>query len=257
MAAGESLHSNPICRPFLQQKLAASLMLKNARNQTRDMKPTFSKPITGAFTYPELLIIAVVLVIWLGLLFTPCSRPRARGSRINCAFNLRQVGIAYRVWANDHGDKFPWLVSTNLGGTLEYVTIGEVFRHFQIVSNEISNPKILVCHSDSGRSRAGSFNDPFSNTNLSYFIGVDADKAFEQMILSGDRNITGGTSRAGRILALTTNSPAGWGANIHNGNGNIGLADGSVQQLTPSGLRRQVETALSSGNPATLRLAVP
>src|SRR6476661_5082188 len=40
--------------------------------------------------------------------------------RISCVNNLRQVGLAFRIWANDHGDKFPWQVAAKDGGTLEF-----------------------------------------------------------------------------------------------------------------------------------------
>jgi prepilin-type processing-associated H-X9-DG protein len=221
------------------------------------MKPAFSKPRHHAFTLLELtFILVIIVVVWVGVLLPAMDRPRGGcGARINCASNLKQVGIAFRVWAYDHDDKFPWLLSTNKGGTLE--NDGEVFRHFQIASNEISNPGVLTCRSDR-RHRATNFlSDQFSNTNLSYFVGLDADQARPQMILSGDRNITGGTRTAGQILVLTTNSLVGWGTNLHNGGGNIGLADGSVQQLTSSALSKSVESALIPESLESFRLAIP
>jgi prepilin-type N-terminal cleavage/methylation domain-containing protein/prepilin-type processing-associated H-X9-DG protein len=222
------------------------------------MKPMFSKPRPHAFTLIEMALVMAIVVIWLGLLLPALHRPRTTcATRINCASNLKQVGIAFHVWANDHEDKFPWQLSTNKGGTLEYAASAEAFRHFQIASNELSNPKVLICRSDEGRRRDDSFTNQFSNANLSYFIGVEADERLPQTILAGDRNITGGPLTVGRILVLTTNSPAGWGTDIHKGNGNIGLADGSVQQVTERGLRRQVENALISGDRTCLRLAIP
>jgi hypothetical protein len=143
-------------------------------------------------------------------------------------------------------------VSTNLGGTLEYVARGEMFRHFQVMSNELSTPKILVCPADV-RQPANDFGPTFGNTNISYFVGVDADESKPQMLLSGDRNIDGGTKLANGILEITTNQLVSWSSRMHDGFGNVGIADGSVQQVTSSGLR----SLLQQTGVATNRLAIP
>jgi prepilin-type processing-associated H-X9-DG protein len=143
-------------------------------------------------------------------------------------------------------------LSTNSGGTREYTTTGDVFRHFQVISNELSTPKVLVCPRDSRRS-VSDFGNAFSNSNLSYFIGIDAQDTSPQMFLSGDRNITNGTMPPNRVLELTTNHVSGWTHDLHNGWGNVGLADGSVTQMRAARLRE----ALSWTGAATNRLALP
>jgi hypothetical protein len=54
-----------------------------------------------------------------------------RAERIQCVNNLKQVGLAMRIWANDNGDKYP----TSL----------------IVMSNELSAVKILICPSDTAR----------------------------------------------------------------------------------------------------------
>ncbi|HET7625369.1 MAG TPA: hypothetical protein VFM25_08890 [Verrucomicrobiae bacterium] len=54
------------------------------------------------------------------------------------------------------------------------------------------------------------------------------------------------------LLTLTTNQMAGWTREIHEQAGNILMVDGSVQQLSISGLR----TALENTGIATNRLAL-
>ena len=59
--------------------------------------------------------------------------------------------------------------------------------------------------------------------------------------LSGDRNITNGQKPINGVLEVTTNQNIGWTSEFHNGVGNVGMADGSVQQLTPGGLMNLVK----------------
>jgi hypothetical protein len=139
-----------------------------------------------------------------------------------------QIGLSFRIWESDHTNLYPMSISTNLGGTLEYVASSETFRHFQVVSNELSIPKVLVCPADV-RQPAKDFGSTFNNTNISYFVGLDADDSRPQNLLSGDRNIIGGTKMANGILEITANQLVGWSSEMHSGIGNIGLADGRVQ----------------------------
>jgi prepilin-type processing-associated H-X9-DG protein len=146
-------------------------------------------------------------------------------------------------------------LSTNQGGTLEFVAGGNAFRHFQAMSNELSTPKVLVCPADK-RKAATNF-VALRNEHLSYFVGLDATTNDFQMLLSGDRNITNTTPPVGSILFLTTNQTsvrgAGWSKELHNNAGNVVLADGSVQPVTASRLRDQLKVSTV----VTQRLALP
>jgi prepilin-type processing-associated H-X9-DG protein len=109
-----------------------------------------------------------------------------------------------------------------------------------------------VCPTDSRRPLQ-KFGAPFSNSNLSYFVGFLTNDSFPQMFLSGDRNLTGGINHASGIVDFPTNSAIAWGAGFHKTGGNIGLADGSVQQLGSQVLR----AALRSTGDSTNRLSMP
>jgi len=178
------------------------------------------------------------------------NNARIRSQSICCNCNLKQVGLAFKTWAIDHTNSFPMEISTNIGGTRECTATGEVFRHFQVMSNELSTPKVLICPRDSRRF-ASAFGTSFVNSNMSYFIGIDAKDTEPQAFLSGDRNITNGTRLRNGILELSTNYLSGWTHDLHNRSGNVGLADGSVQQLNTLRLREAVSWT------GTNRLAIP
>ena len=199
----------------------------------------------------EVALVLATIALLFFLLMSWTSKPVYRSKRISCTSNLKQIGLSYRLWSNDHNDQFPF-ASTNVESSLRFVNSWQVFRHFQVMSNELITPKVLVCNSDSKRTRAIDFVN-FSNTNISYFVGLDAREDSPQSILSGDRNITGGTLSKGFLRLLNPTTQAGWTKEMHENAGNIGLGDGSVQQVTGSALNRQ----LSASTNATIRLAIP
>jgi len=210
------------------------------------------KPKPGAFTFAGLLVLIAVVALLAALLLPALAKAKSRAKRINCTNNLKQVGLAFRIFSNDHDDLFPMALSTNKGGTMEFVAGGNAFRHFQAVSNELVNPKVLVCPEDNRSPETGFRN--LGNANVSYFIGVEADETKPQRILSGDRNLSvnGLAVRTG-LVSIKSGDEVEWTQEIHNNAGNVGLSDGSVQQTTTSALQNQLRQA----GLGVTRLAVP
>ncbi len=81
------------------------------------------------------------------------------------------------------------------------------------------------------------------NPNTSYFVGLDVEDTTPDMFLSGDRNLTNGLAVTNHVLYLATNRLTWWTHEIHPFNGNIGLADGSVQQFNGPRLMEGVTNA--------------
>ncbi len=108
------------------------------QNTTAPTKP-------GAFTLIELLVVIGVIAL-LGLFAYPSLvTARQKAQRIGCTSRLKQIGLAFRIWVGDNTNGFPMQVSMELGGTKEFVTSGETFRHFEVMSNELNTPIILAC----------------------------------------------------------------------------------------------------------------
>src|SRR5258706_1380047 len=129
----------------------------------------------AAFTLKELLVILTVGCSLLCVLVVELSKARQRTRGICCNCNLKQVGLAFKLWAGDHQEKFPMQVSVTNGGTMEMVDSGKTFMHFAAISNELSTPKVLVCPADRTRKRAADFCADLDNAKISYFVGVDAN----------------------------------------------------------------------------------
>jgi competence protein ComGC len=217
------------------------------------MKPRVSNQKTAALTLVEVMVVVFVLFVLAALLLPPTSR-RYPTMRTRCAQNLKQIGLAYSVWAGDHNGKFPMQVSVTDGGTLELNNGSNVLANFLAMSNELYNPKFLHCPADTDRITPTDFKVGFFAKNISYFVGMDAEKGHPQMFLSGDSNFTvGGLPVESGLLEFSTNAPITWADSVHEECGNIGLADGSVQMVS---LQRLPQVIQNTGV-ATNRLAIP
>jgi prepilin-type processing-associated H-X9-DG protein len=184
---------------------------------------------------------AMVVLIVLPAVMHAHRHPRA--PRINCVNNLKNVGLANRIFATDNSDQFPYTALSN------QVAAGELTAsvYFRWLSNELSTPKILICPSDRARREAADWTNLHA-TNISYFVGLNADEARPDSILGGDRNLTMGSMRLRTGVARGTNlAVLGWGADIHIGQGNILMGDGSVQQLSSQRLNAMRTNFLHNG----------
>jgi type II secretory pathway pseudopilin PulG len=205
------------------------------------------------FTLVALLVIIAVLAILAAMLLPALASAHNKARRINCVNNLKQCGLAFRIWEGDNGDKYPMDVSTDKGGTMEYTDGANTFRHFQVMSNELSTPKILICPADTRV-----VTDRFirlSNQNVSYFVGLEANEEFPQRFLEGDRNLTADTAPENGILKLVPGQRVSWTETIHVNQGNLGLSDGSVQQYSNAGLQNALQNSGDTTN--SWRIALP
>ena len=214
---------------------------------------TSDHDVEPVFTLIEVLVIIATLAVLAAVFLPALAKPKSRSERIVCVNNLKQINLSFRIWPADSSDTFPMARSTNQGGTMEFVSTSNVFRHFLALSNELGSPKILICPADKTRAPAKHFLE-LANTNLSYFIGLDASETDPQSVLSGDRNITNGFTPKNGMLELMTNQLVGWTEEIHKSQGNLALGDGSVQQVNNARFRSEI---LPNTGFATNRILLP
>jgi prepilin-type N-terminal cleavage/methylation domain-containing protein/prepilin-type processing-associated H-X9-DG protein len=185
------------------------------------------------FTLIELLIVIAIIGILAALLLPAIERVRARARRVHCASQLKQIGIAFHSFAHDHNNDFPMKVSTNAGGSKEFVDAANrlngdfyfAYRHFQPLSNYIVLPVLLRCPVDTRRTAATSFSQ-LQNSNVSYFINAASEFGDSQSILAGDANLADAASR----LPMPGDRAIAWNAEMHHFAGNVLFGDGHVEQ---------------------------
>jgi prepilin-type processing-associated H-X9-DG protein len=218
------------------------------------MKTHCSIQRNHGLTLVELVVVIFGIAFLIALLLPVLAAEKKKQSRLSCVTNLKEIDLAYRIWEGDNRGLYPTDVSVTNGGAMESAATGDVAAVFQVMSNELGTPKILICSQDATHTLATNFAIGFSAKNTSYFVGVDAKEANPQMMLSGDDNFEiGGVPVESGLLQISTNTPIAWSAARHGHAGNVALTDGSVQQLTTSGLQQ----AFQNAGAATNRIAIP
>lgn len=67
------------------------------------------------FTLIELLVVIAIIAILAAILFPVFARARAKAQQTKCLSNLKQIGLAFQMYAQDHNELFPPAEVTGVG----------------------------------------------------------------------------------------------------------------------------------------------
>lgn len=232
-------------------------------NQSKQGRPE------SAFTFVELLAVLGTVALLLAVAMPLLAGNRASSDRAVCQNNLRQIGRAFNMWADDHGGRFHYQVPGSEGGVNDSSLANNSWYQFLAIKAELETPKILACPTDAEKIPAidwsnaqnGGFNTTSRrNKAISYVLGLGTEHD-PRGFLSGDRNINV-DSQASVCCAspaiynvyagapqLKWQSPVlDWTEKLHNKSGNILRSDGSVISAGQKELRTTIYYA--SGCPS-------
>jgi len=197
---------------------------------------------------------------------------KANTQQAQCFANLRLIGRGVAMWGFDHGNRVPCRTPQSEGGTMLGVRPGNAWVEWQVMSNELGSPKVLVCPGDTetkkiARSFTTSPDGGFLNANyrgnaLSYFIGLDVYPERPSDVLAGDRNfqvdltITSCSSgiNSAQCVFSDGNSSSRWTNGIHWPSGNVLLFDGQVRSLESRGF---IQTVGATDDNGSVHLLMP
>jgi len=76
---------------------------------TATLKPPRGRgrPRSAAFTLIELLVVIAIIAILAALLLPALARAKQKATQSACLSNLRQVGLGFALYRDDHADRFP------------------------------------------------------------------------------------------------------------------------------------------------------
>jgi prepilin-type N-terminal cleavage/methylation domain-containing protein/prepilin-type processing-associated H-X9-DG protein len=157
-----------------------------------------------AFTLIELLVVIAIIAILAAILLPVLSAAKDRAKRTVCLNNLKQIDVAFQLYAGENQDLLPTQPNTTFGGVatniwaLFYKPL--VMKYVGLTGQPSPNDKVFDCPADEFW---------YSNAvliNGSFFLSSNG------LYTSYEYNGLGGTSDPPPTLSDETNSPGlfGW-----------------------------------------------
>jgi len=185
------------------------------------------------FTLIEMLTVIAIIALIAALLLPALSRAREKGRQVNCASNLRQIGVGIAQYAAENEDKVPYATTTilALAGILDRSN-----NSFRLLSNHVSRSvRVFRCPSDSTRplrtvTNFAAFATITNACSYSLARNMTWQSGFPDWIVALDRV---GSSTNGFELLQPANGMTGatWTNGNHRKIGNILFGDGRVQTM--------------------------
>jgi prepilin-type N-terminal cleavage/methylation domain-containing protein/prepilin-type processing-associated H-X9-DG protein len=193
------------------------------------------------FSLIELLVVISVIGILMALALPVLGRAMAKSRQIQCLNQLRETGVAFHSFAQEHSDLLPMQLWTNgcftSNHTHEVIATNALVYSscaFLAMSNELATPRLLACFADQ-RQPAMDFRS-LKDENVSYAVGIQAALRRPTSILALDGNLTNQTGAVKIDWASGGSYGFGWTSRGHRGKGNVLYADAHVELRKNLGL---------------------
>ena len=107
--------------------------------------------------YLSIVMMFLLIPILAALLLPALAKAKERAQTIQCVNNMKQIGLAARIWSGEHAETFP--------------------PSFQSMSNEVVSLKVLICPGDRQHTAAADWSQFDASLNVSYEFLIPNAKA--------------------------------------------------------------------------------
>jgi prepilin-type N-terminal cleavage/methylation domain-containing protein/prepilin-type processing-associated H-X9-DG protein len=159
--------------------------------------PAGKPDLREAFTLIELLVVIAIIAVLVGLLLPAVQKVRMAAMRVQCANNLKQIGLAMAMYCDDHGGAFP-LISDN-ASDFDTAWVSTLKPYMENVG------KMYICPADPRGAVRGQAVPQGTSYVMNEYLNVGTDSAEKRQYLAS-------TSQTFAVFTSSDQQGAGWSA---------------------------------------------